>query len=395
MKLTQRKPKPEGGAAGARTAQIGRENTHPFALLSQYVPLGTPALSLYRSLREAVPVVDAAIGKLIRLTGGVEAVCGEKTAERRLNQFLKSVPTGMGQEGIQSFLDCYLDSLLTAGRAAGEIVLTGDGGDIGAVLCAPVENLSLQTENPLRFSLAERTAAGAPRPLPYPDLLLFTPYRPSPERPEGTSLLHGMPFLAGILLKIFQSVGTNWERAGNLRFSVVYHPPGEGLDPGRAKEQSAILADEWSRAMESTKQGAVRDFVAVGDVSIKAIGSECPIPDCQVPVRLILEQLIAQTGIPPFLLGLSWNSTERMSAQQADVMTSELTALRRSVTPALHRICRLWLRLHGYDPVAELVWSDINLQDTVEEARAELYRQQARRLAAQTAHTRASEEEKE
>ena len=33
--------------------------------------------------------------------------------------------------------------------------------------------------------------------------------------------------------------------------------------------------------------------------------------------RQMLEQLVAKTGLPPFLLGLSWSSTERMSAQQA------------------------------------------------------------------------------
>ena len=32
--------------------------------------------------------------------------------------------------------------------------------------------------------------------------------------------------------------------------------------------------------------------------------------------RWILEQLVARTGIPPFMLGLSWSSTERMSTQQ-------------------------------------------------------------------------------
>jgi hypothetical protein len=135
--------------------------------------------------------------------------------------------------------------------------------------------------------------------------------------------------------------------------------------------------------MQSTKLGAVRDFVAVGDVEIKVIGAEAEIPDCQVPVRLIIEQLIAQTGIPPFLLGLNWSSTERMSSQQADMMTSELTALRRTLSPPLQKICRLWLRLHGYDPKITLLWEEINLQDEVEEAKALLYRQQARRLELQ------------
>ena len=113
---------------------------------------------------------------------------------------------------------------------------------------------------------------------------------------------------------------------------------------------------------------------------IKVIGAEADIPDCQAPVRLIIEQLIAQTGIPPFLLGLNWSSTERMSSQQADIMTSELTALRRTLTPVVEKICRLWLRMHGYVCGFEVVWDDINLQDQVEEARAMLYREQARKL---------------
>lgn len=98
-------------------------------------------------------------------------------------------------------------------------------------------------------------------------------------------------------------------------------------------------------------------------------------------MRLILEQLIAQTGIPPFLLGLSWSTTERMSSQQADIMTSELAALRRTLTPVVERVCAMWLRMHGYDCDFQVEWEEINLQDQVEEARAELYRQQAAQLA--------------
>ena len=93
-----------------------------------------------------------------------------------------------------------------------------------------------------------------------------------------------------------------------------------------------------------------------------------------------LEQLVARTGIPPFMLGLSWSSTERMSTQQADMMTSELTAIRRGLEPVVERICELWLALHGFDRRVTVDWEDINLQDLVEEARAELYREQAEEL---------------
>ena len=132
--------------------------------------------------------------------------------------------------------------------------------------------------------------------------------------------------------------------------------------------------------MADSRDGTVRDFVAVGDVGIRVIGGDAPILDSQVPVRQILEQIVAKTGIPPFMLGLNWSSTERMSAQQADLLTTEITAIRRTLTPVLERICRLWLRMHGYSCGFQVAWEDINLQDEVEEARAALYREQARKL---------------
>ena len=124
----------------------------------------------------------------------------------------------------------------------------------------------------------------------------------------------------------------------------------------------------------------MRDFVAVGDVEIKVIGAESSIPDCQAPVRLLVEQLISQTGIPPFLLGLNWAATERMSSQQADIMTSEIAAIRRSLEPVVQRICELWLRLRGFDDRVTVDWLDVNLQDEETQAKAALYRAQARAI---------------
>ncbi len=380
MGLFKRKPLPRPELIPAE-AQLRSSRNHPFRMLEGYIPLGSPEFSLYQAIREAVPVVDAAILKLIRMSGGVRALCPNPRAEEGLNHFLKTVNSGWNQQGIQAFLDVYLDSLLTCGRAVGEIVLTRDGRDIAAVLCGSVSDVQVEESGtPLEMRLGLHRPGEAFSPLPYQDLLLFTPYCPSPEKPYGVSLLRSMPFLSDILLSIYQTLGSNWERAGNLRYSVVYKPDAEALESGHAAARSQLLASEWAKAMESTKHGAVRDFVCVGDVEIRVIGAEAAIPDAQVPVRLIVEQLIAKTGIPPFLLGLNWSSTERMSSQQADMMTSELTALRRVLTVPLERICRLWMQLHGFDPLFSVEWDDLNLQDEVEEARASLFRQQARRL---------------
>lgn len=352
---------------------------HPFGILDQYVPLRSGEIALYRSIREAVPILDAAIWKLVRLCGGVQIRCGDPRAQQRLSRFLATVDTGRGQQGIQSFLDQYLDCMITCGQGVGEMVLDPQGKTIAAVLCADPALVEIwEGESPLDFRLCVRENGGEPKELPWQQLLLFTPFQPEAEHPYGVSMLRSMPFLTGVLLKIHQALGQNWERVGNLRFAVVCKP--DENSPLSAQERGEQVASQWSQAMQSSRQGAVRDFVAVGDVDIKVIGADNQILDSEVPVRQILEQLVAKTGIPPFLLGLSWSSTERMSAQQADLLTSEITAIRRSLEPMLQRICRLWLRLGGYDDQVSIEWEDINLQDIVEEARAQLLHAQAEEI---------------
>ncbi len=365
----------------AAVCQLRSGNAHPFGALRGYLPAGIGEERIYQELREAIPVLDAAVGKLVRLTGGFQVKCRNAPAQERLEGFLQRMPCGHGQVGINSFLAGYLDSMLTYGRAVGELVVSG--GRLRAVCWGDVTALRIEEgDNPLETVIWGPDEQGRLRPLPFQQLLLFTALNPEPAHPYGVSMFRGMPFLADILMKIYQTIGTNWERAGNVRYSVICKG-GEELDPVMAQERGRQMAQEWVKAMEDSKNGTVRDFVAVGDVEIKVIGGEAPILDSQVPVRQILEQLIAKTGLPPFLLGLNWSTTERMSTQQADILTSELWALRRTVEPAVQKICRTYLALEGLDNRVEILWDDISLQDITEESKADLYRAQAEKARAE------------
>ena len=377
-----KRKKTETGTVAA-VCQLRSGNAHPFGAMRSFQPLGGGEERIYRELREALPVLDAAVGKMVRLCGGFQPKCRNPEAQERLETFLKTVPCGRGQVGMDSFLSGYLDSLLTYGRAVGEMVVAG--GRLRAVWWGDVTALEAQEgENPLETVLWGRDEHGLLRPLPYQHLLLFTTMNPEPAHPYGVSLFRGMPFLAEILVKIYNTIGINWEHAGNIRYSVVCKG-GENLDPTVAQERGRQVAQQWARAMEDSKNGTVRDFVAVGDVEIKVIGGEAPILDSQIPVRQILEQLVAKTGLPPFLLGLSWSTTERMSVQQADLLTSELWALRRMVEPAMEKVCRTFLALEGLDDRFQIIWDDISLQDITQEAQAELYQAQAENYRAEAA----------
>ena len=360
-------------ATQLRMAQPGFE-------LARFTPLAGGEETLYRNLREALPLLDAAIGKLVRLIGGFTVEYDDVRTQAALREFLRTVPCGHGQFGIHAFLSAYADSLLTYGRAVGEMVISN--GRLAAVCWGDIETVQVeQGDSPLELRLCTYDGSGMLRPLPYQQLLLLSTLNPEPGHPYGVSLLRGLPHLASILLKIYETIGMNWDRAGNVRYAVVCKPGAEGYERGAA-EQAEAIAGEWSAAMQDSKSGVVRDFVAVGDVSVKVIGSDGQILDSEVPVRQLMEQLVAKTGLPPFLLGLSWSSTERMSKQQADLLTSELWAYRRTLQPALERICELWLRLNGRGGTPRIVWDEISLQDLVEDAHAALYRAQAAQLAA-------------
>lgn len=375
-----KRKKQESGAMAA-VCQLRGGNIHPFGAMRHFTPLGGGEERVYREMRESIPVLDAAVGKMVRLCGGFEVRCKNPQAQHKLNTFLQMMPCGRGQMGIESFLSGYLDSLLTYGRAVGEMVVAG--GKLRAVCWGDVTTLEVQEGNDsLDVVLWGMDDHGLMRPLPYQHLLLFTTMNPEPAHPYGVSMFRGMPFLADILLKIYNTIGSNWERAGNLRYSVICKG-GENLDPVTAQERGKAVAEQWAKAMEDGKNGTVRDFVAVGDVEIKVIGGEAPLLDSEVPVRQILEQLVAKTGLPPFLLGLSWSTTERMSTQQADILTSELWALRRTVEPAMRKICQTYLALEGLDNRVEILWDDISLQDITQESQAALYNAQAEKYRAE------------
>ena len=354
------------------TASVGRSAEDGFRLAP------TPQTfeeGLYESLRGNVPVIDAAITKIVRLAGGFGFVCADEGVKAELERFFGDVPVSVSGTSLGTFADMYLDSLLTYGRAFGEILVSERTRGIAGLYCADCRLFSVREGrdgSPIVYSLL----TGEELRCDHPERLLYTVQNPSVFAPCGTSLLRGLPAIAEILMWVFRSVGQNFDRAGNVRYAVTYKPSGDS-EAAFAGERAAEIAKQWADGMASTRAGEVRDFVAVGDVDIKVIGADGVILDTEIPVRQLIEQLVSKLSIPPFLLGFSWSSTERMSSQQADILTSEIDYYRRLLTPVIMKILRLYCALGGIEERVGIKWDNVNLQDEESLARARLCNAQA------------------
>ena len=372
----ERKNGEKPSVEASTSVQTSSQNTHPFRYLNGYTPLESTDNQIYRSIREGVPLIDSAINKIIRLMGGFEFKTGDDALDKRVNEFFETVNVGGNQQGINAFVDNFMSQLLTYGTAVGEMVADEYG--FYALYNAELKAVEVKrAKNNLDLVFYPNTVSGS-QPFEYQDRILFCVLNPEAGQITGTSLLKGLPFVTDILLKIFNTIGTNWQRVGNLRYAVTYKPQNDGVDKAFAKERANQMANAWRDAMSS--KDAVKDFVAVGDVKVSVIGADNQILDSEVPVRQLLEQIVAKTGLMPYMFGLSWSTTERMSSQQADVLTTELEAYRRIISPVIKKIGEAYLKSLGIYRDVSVEWSEITLQDETQSAQARLYNAQADNL---------------
>jgi hypothetical protein len=229
------------------------------------------------------------------------------------------------------------------------------------------------------------------RPLPA-DLTLYVIRAQDGDDPHGVSLLRSLPFVSQVLMRIHSSIGFAWERFGDPTYMVSYVPPKDFADDGNLTKTSAIAGDltsKWKRAMSAKHEGTHReDLVAVGDIRIRAIGADGNVLDAEVPNRVILEQIVARLGLPPFMLGLSWSTTERMSTQQGEVLIAEIKDLRTALAPVITKVIDTWLAVQGLARARgmyRLAWSEVTLQDAVQMAQARLLNARAEALEASNA----------
>lgn len=343
---------------------------------------------LLEELRRTVPILDRAVTVLVGLIGKVQFT-GSARGVDELERWAQSVRVNQTSRGLQSWLEAHADAMLLYGKGVGEVVPARAGGpaglpyDIYALTnLDPRSIVFLVTDDPLQLLPLQRQRGLAYLQPLNPELLLTSVHAAQTDSPHGHSLYRSVPFVAKAARIIENATAQAWERLGAPDFHINWEPPDGFADPGGSMADTVLsdLKSQWNQVMsgKDPSAGSVADFFTAGKIKVEIIGKEGLPLSITETHRTFMEQLVAASGLPSWMLGFHWSSTERMAQQQAEILVAQIEALRRHLQPALDTLVELRQRFAGKSARVKVVWSAISLHDLTEQARGLAWQEQAR-----------------
>ena len=341
---------------------------------------GSVDLAVYKAIAEGIPFIDAALRKLSRMIPRFEVKCRVDGTADELNTWLQDVRVGSILRGFAPFARAHVRQMLQYGKSAGEIALTRSKRDVAGLYAIDARQIRLLPDEHGRLLLGESDALGMVRAYEHQELFIYSACNSEGDDPTGVSVLRAVPFVADVVLRMENATRQKWQRHGAPSFLVHHRVDGDiQLGDAALDKQREGIQSDWERAMRArwNNEGIV-DFISASqrEFVIRALDSEGEL-EFSAPYRALMEQVICSVELAPFMLGLQWATTERLSRQQADVIIGQCQEMRAELEPDFLHVLSWVQRLRGLRGDIRLHWLDINLQDQVESARGQLYAAQA------------------
>jgi SPP1 gp7 family putative phage head morphogenesis protein len=391
------------------------------AALGQFIPRAVNP-HFYEALREALPVLDGAVNRMIALDG----ILGVEGDNDRLVQLIErelfgGMPVNDEEVGLQAFYASVGNELYEQGLGAGEMVFDRRGRELIALRVADSKGIAFDRDDKtlaLRWwyrpptwpaggrgdgtdqveaVIRGRAGAGATTsvgavlsqhnyvPLER-EAMVYSVLMPEADNPYGVSLFRSMEFIAQLLLKIENATGQVWDRFGDPPYHLTYKVKNRVIagDQAALDRRKAVLARDLAAVLNAKRNGNSADFVqaiaADDEITLAVIGAKDEALEIEMPARHMLEQIVAKTGIASWALGFHWSTAERLAEQQSELMLQDSRVRFTKRVPGLNRIVQTWLRGRG------LTWKpgDWRLVQQLPSLHDELKRAQSAFLRAQT-----------
>jgi hypothetical protein len=371
----------------------------------------------YEALRSSLGVLDGAMNRLVTVDGIIDVEGGnDKLVQEIQRDLIGAIPVSDLQAGLHAFYAGQGNEMYEQGFTVGEMVFDRKGREVIGLRVADSKGILFHRNTdtgqleiwylppmPNVYGRRDGTDAvetvlrNSPRQLNVqmiqgkgftlldPSTLIYSAFNPENDQPYGVSLLRSIEFVGQILLKMHNATGQVWDRFGDPVFHVSYKTKNRQASNSDTLEKRRLkLAGDLQAALNAKRSGNSADFTtAVGaddDVSITIVGGDGKVLGIEMPARHMLEQVLAKTGLPAWMLGMQFSTAERMADNQAEVVLQESKTRFEARQPGLNRLVETWLRGRGR------TWrpGDWQLVQRLPNLRDELKRAQAAFLNAQT-----------
>jgi hypothetical protein len=380
----------------------------------------------YEALREGIPVIDAAIRRLISLNGTIKVIGTNGPLVSELEEFCINVPVNDHQKGIHAFLENFSNEVFEQGFALPEFIATPGLDDIAQLRVPDSKQIIFRRNNDgatepwyryinsflpasvTRYTspqtLVERILTATYNQACYinsgwevklnPANKLYFSINNENADPYGVSLMRSMEFCAKLLMTMQNSLGNVWERFGDPSYHVNYKTTKRDLGGTDLESRRQKIQTDFDNAIRAKRAGKSADFVTAvntdADLEIKIIGSDGQVLELEVPAQHVLDQIVSKTGLPPWMLSVSSRTVQGLATLEVEAALQDAKIRQLAMLPELVRLFSVFLRLRGRtwksinlsgDPEKPGDWGIIfetpNLRDLVAQAQARFLNAQA------------------
>lgn len=364
---------------------------------------------LYEGLRETIPIIDGAIDRLCTLDGILRVETENTKLDNLITEFMEGVQVNDIDHGLQTFYKIAANEKYEQGFVVGSY-------DLGARR-AGVTRLRVADSKGVYFRRVDgvlRLWYAPPAPkrgngdgvdkmqralrnnyasynfsahnLGFRELDTSTVFYQAidveADNPYGVSKLRSLEFSGQTLLTISNAIQQTWQRFGDPIFDLTYKTSAR-VTTTELEARRKQLSDNLAAALEAKRGGNAVDFVnAVGrddDIILKVVGHDNQTLEIETPARHLLEQIVAKWGVPPWMFGIVWGTSERLSDRQSDMAIQDTKTRFANARGGLEKIIATDLRAKGITWTRgdwRLIQELPNLKSEMETAQAEFLRAQ-------------------
>lgn len=370
---------------------------------------------LYEALKEAVPMLDGGLGRLVTLDGILEVEGDNDRIVSIIEEWMRNVPVNDLETGYQAAYASQGEEIYEQGHGVIEYVYDDRGREVIGLRVADSKGTAFVRDTdrmrifyraprnhgdrrPDGLSQVEAILTGQVRGQVTSSMLTSTGYveldpaqlvvsvhRPEADNPYGTSLLRSVPFVAQNLLRMQNATGRVWTRFGDPSFHVQFSTKSPKIDGAEAHRRATAIAKDLATALVAKERGNSVDLatgVGMNDtITIDVIGAVAETLSIEMPARHMIEQIVAAFGIPAWMLGVSWAQAAGIAEPQSELVLQDSRTRFARREAGLRRPIEAMLRGRG------VTWKpgDWKLAQRLPSLHDEVKRAQAGFLIAQTA----------